>query len=73
MSRVLLEIDRAVLAQSRVKPLAIVPNLNILKDRRASLGPRSKWGGHTFSLEGAKEILLVHFAGTTTTLECPFA
>jgi hypothetical protein len=38
-----------------MKPLAIVPDLYILKDRPSSLRMRRKLPGHTFGFEGAEE------------------
>ena len=51
------KVDRAVVAQSRVKPLTIVPNLDELKEGGASQSPGEKRAGHAFAFEGTKKAL----------------
>ena len=55
MSRLLLELNRAKIAESGVQAFAIVPNLNILKDGCSCQCMSCKLAGDTFSLKRAEE------------------
>ena len=55
MSRLLLELDRAEIAESGVQATTIVPNLNVFKYCGSRQSMSSKLGGHTFSFQGTKE------------------
>ena len=56
----LLEGAGADIAQGRMPPLTIVPNLNVLKDGLASQGSRLESVIRTFALQGCPEALFFH-------------
>ena len=57
MSVLLFELHGAEIAESGMQTLAIVPNLNVFKDRGACQGVCCKLSGNAFSFQCAKETL----------------
>src|SRR5512139_1474573 len=57
MSMLLLEFDRAEIAEGGMQALAIVPNLNVFKDSGACRCMSDKLTGHTFCFQCSKETL----------------
>jgi hypothetical protein len=55
MSMLLLEFDGAEIAEGGMQALAIVPNLNVFKERGACRCKRYKLTGHTFCFQCSKE------------------